>query len=45
MVRVPVELLEQLRWQNPELKDVSDTSLVLIILRRALGEQKEEKPA
>jgi len=37
MVRVPMELLERLRKQNPELEDISDTDLVNILLRRMLA--------
>jgi len=40
MVRVPADLLHRLRKQNPELADVSDTALVLILLRRHLAEQE-----
>jgi len=36
MVRVPMELLERLREQNPELEGISDTDLVNILLRRTL---------
>jgi len=36
MIRVPTELLQRLREQNPELKDVSDTDLINILLRRML---------
>jgi len=41
MVRVPLDLLERLRKQHPDLEDVSDTVLVSIILRRSL--KREEK--
>jgi len=37
MIRVSTELLQQLRAQNPELKDVSDTDLINILLRRTLS--------
>jgi len=41
MVRVPVDLLHQLRKQFPDLTDVSDTALVLILLRRHLATEQE----
>jgi len=41
MVRVPVDLLHRLRQQFPDLTDVSDTALVLILLRRHLAAEQE----
>jgi len=40
MIRVPTELLQRLREQNPELKDISDTDLVNILLRRTLTSER-----
>jgi len=37
MIRVDLELLKLLREKNPDLKDVSDTDLVSILLRRMLA--------
>jgi len=44
MVRVPLDLLERLREQHPDLEDVSDTVLVSIILRRSLRREERERP-
>jgi len=41
MVRVPVDLLHRLREQFRDLEDVSDTALVLILLRRHLAAEQE----
>jgi len=43
MVRVPVDLLHRLRKQFPDLVDVSDTVLVLILLRRHLAAEQEKR--
>jgi len=45
MVRVPVDLLHRLREQFPDLADVSDTALVLILLRRHLTAERGGRPA
>jgi len=44
MVRVPLDLLERLREQHPDLEDASDTVLVSIILRRSLKQKERAKP-
>jgi len=41
MVRVPMDLLHRLRKKFPDLTDVSDTALVLILLRRHLAAEQE----
>jgi len=41
LVRIPVELIAQLRESNPELEGVSATDLVKIILRRSLEHGKK----
>jgi len=44
MVRVPLDLLERLREQHPDLEDVSDAVLVSIILRRSLRREERKRP-
>lgn len=43
MVRVPSDLVDKYRDEHPELKGISATGLVEIMLRKALD--KEEKQA
>jgi len=43
MVRVPLDLLERLREEYPDLEDVSDTVLVSILLRRSLKREERER--
>ena len=43
MVRVDSKLLEQYRERHPELKGLTYTAVVEVMLRKTIGENKNER--